>query len=163
MAEWGLPDAVARLSTGTDAFLGAHHLETARRLQRLFERAQIRQRVTMSYDPGRAGGGGKGAGMSDLADTAADARQRLGELARRVPADCWNVLTDVCGLDLGLQDIETRRAWPRRGAKLVLRIGLDQLAQLWGLDRMAEGRETARTRGWLPQRLPMFGEKEEIS
>ncbi len=48
----GLPDAVARLAqAGPDTFLLDHHLEATRHLSRLFERAQLRQRVTMSYDP----------------------------------------------------------------------------------------------------------------
>ncbi len=92
----------------------------------------------------------------DIADTAAEARQRLGKLAGRLPADCWGVLIDVCVYDKGLQQIEQERGWPRRSAKLVLRIGLEQLAGLWGLTNVALGLQTVRQTGWLAERARMF-------
>ena len=46
---------------------------------------------------------------------------------------------DVCCYDKGLQAIETERGWPRRSAKLVLRIGLDHLATHFGLAASAKG------------------------
>ncbi len=152
----GLPDAVARLAqAGPDTFLLDHHLEATRHLSRLFERAQLRQRVTMSYDPARMPGR-TSSPQADIADTAAEARQRLGKLAGRLPADCWGVLIDVCVYDKGLQQIEQERGWPRRSAKLVLRIGLEQLAGLWGLTNVALGLQTVRQTGWLAERAHMF-------
>jgi hypothetical protein len=68
------------------------------------------------------------------------------------------VLTDVCGFDKGLQAIETERNWPRRSAKLVLRIGLDQLAAQFGMEVIARGPDKARLSAWLPERPPMFRE-----
>lgn len=155
-----LPDAVQHLAAHSrgEVFLEPHHLEAARRLTRLYERALLRQRVTMSYDPGRVGGNGGRPVQGDLADSAAGARQRLAGLARQLPADCWGVLSDVCGFDKGLQQIETERGWPRRSAKLVLRIGLDQLAGMDGLVAEAQGRQQGPMRAWLPDRLPMFAD-----
>lgn len=150
------PDAVQRLAGG---FLDHHHVEAARRLARVFERARIAQRVTMSYDPARVGASRR-ARPGDLSDSAADARKRLGQLASSVPGDCWGVLTDVCGFDKGLQQIELERGWPRRSAKLVLRIGLDHLAGQWGLSPLAMGAERAGARAWLPERPPMFASDE---
>jgi hypothetical protein len=66
--------------------------------------------------------------------------RRLNRLAALLPADCWGVLFDVCGLGKGLQLVETERRWPRRSAKLVLRIGLDQLAAQFGPDPARNGR-----------------------
>jgi len=152
----GLPDAVARL--GRDGGLVPHHLEAARRLARLFERARLAQRVTMSYDPARIGGAKGRPVQGELADSAAEARHRLGALAEALPAECWGVLADVCGFDKGLQQIEAERGWPRRSAKLVLRIALDQLAAGMGLMPQAHGREHGRQRHWLPERPPMFPE-----
>src|SRR5690606_38770097 len=107
----GLPDAVARLAqVGPDTFLLDHHLEASRHLSRLFERAQLRQRVTMSYDPARKPGRAISQ-QAEIADTAAEARQGLGKLAGRVPAGCWGVLIDVCVYDKGLQQIEQERGW----------------------------------------------------
>ncbi len=152
-----LPDAVARLATSAQGpYLAPHHLEAAERLGRMFERASLRQRVTMSYDPGRVGQA-RGNGQADLSDTAADARKKLAALAGALPSDCWSVLVDVCLYDRGLQEIEGERGWPRRAAKLVLRIGLDQVAALMRLDQQAAGPERSRNRNWLEERLPMFG------
>lgn len=150
-----LPDAVSRLSIARPhPYLAAHHGLAADRLMRLFARANLRQRVTMSYDPTRIGRQG-GAGQGDLADSAADARKTLNRLANDLPADCWAVLVDVCLFDRGLQDIEQARGWPRRAAKLVLRIGLDQIASRFGLDAGAAGKSVGELRNWLPERVPM--------
>ena len=65
---------------------------------------------------------------------------------------------DVCGLGKGLQLIETERRWPRRSAKLVLRIGLEQLAAQFGLSPQATGTGTG-TRHWLEERLPLIAEE----
>ncbi len=154
------PEAVLRLSAGSDAtrFLAPHHLEAARKLALLFERARMRQRVTMSYDPARIGGGNQRPQQGDLADTAIAARRMLDGLSRRMPQDCWAMLTDICGFDKGLQQVELDRGWPRRSAKLVLRIALDQLAAIMGLTETAEGRAGGAQRFWLPERPPMFPE-----
>jgi hypothetical protein len=158
-SDGGTPEAVMRLVAvrdGTEPFLGPHHVEASRRLARLCERARMRQRVTMSYDPARTGGRGAGSAQADLAQSAADARRLLNGLARQFPADCWGVLIDVCAFEKGLQQIETERSWPRRGAKLVLRIALDQLCARFGLASHAQGNERAQMSAWLDERPPMF-------
>lgn len=158
----GLPEAVARLAqgrAGEAAFLGAHHVEAARRLAACFERARLCQRVTMSYDPTRVSSGGTRGGLqAEMSASAAEARSRLAQLARQMPGECWTMLFDICGLDRGLQDIEGAYNWPRRGGKLVLRIALSHLAALYGLEGEARGREAARYRTWLEVRPPMFAE-----
>jgi len=157
-----LPEAVTRLlgSGGQEGYLAAHHTEAARLIARTFEQAMLRQRVTMSYDLVRIGREGNGHGQAELSETVEDARQRLARLAHRIPSDCWGVLTDICVYDKGLQQIETERRWPRRSAKLVLRIGLEQLASLMGLDAAARGRERSGVTSWLPERPAMFPEPE---
>ncbi|NMA97416.1 MAG: hypothetical protein GX970_04775 [Phyllobacteriaceae bacterium] len=149
------PEAVLRLANG---FLDGHHVEAARVLARLFDRAQMMQRVTMSYDPTRVGGSRGKPQQAELADSAAEARQRLGRMAATMPGDCWGVLTDICGFDKGLQLIEAERNWPRRSAKLVLRIGLEHLAMSLGLAPVAAGAESGLMRSWLPERPPMFAD-----
>ena len=154
-----LPRLAASRDGDDTPFLLPHHLAAADRLERLIERARLAPRVTMSYDPasvGRRGGGGNGA--AEATDTAAGARQALNRLATLLPGDCWGVLFDVCGLGKGLQVIETERRWPRRSAKLVLRIGLEQLAAQFGLSPHAAGQDGARARGWLDKRLPLIAE-----
>lgn len=138
--------ALARGRAGEAAFLAPHHLEAARRVQQLFERSQLRPRTTMFYGPRTSGGLGQAA---DIGDMAADARRRLAELQKALPADCADVVIDICGFEKGLQDVEAERGWPRRSAKLVLRIGLEALALRLGLAPIADGPERTRTRRWL--------------
>lgn len=154
-----LPDPILRLAKGQQAqpFLLDHHLEAARRLAALFWKARLNQRVTMSYDPTRIGNKAGGAPQGDMALSVAEARGQLNRLALALPQDCWAVLSDVCGYQLGLQDIETQRQWPRRGAKLVLRIALEQLAERWGITARAIGAGQGVT-AWLPERPAMFAD-----
>lgn len=158
----GGDDAVlARLAANREAdgqaFLAPHHLAAAERLERLILRSQVAQRVTMSYDPTRVGGSrGVSNGVETASDSAAAARQMLNRLAAMLPADCWGVLFDVCGFGKGLQVIELERRWPRRSAKLVLRIGLDQLAAAFGLSPAAAGNDRGQSRNWLENRLPLI-------
>ncbi|MGV8854329.1 MAG: DUF6456 domain-containing protein [Devosia sp.] len=154
-------DPIARLAAASDgaAFLSPHHLLAASRLERLIARARLTSRLTMSYDPARAGERRQpGNGTADLADSASHARQQLHRLAEALPDECWGVLFDVCGLGKGLQMVETERRWPRRSAKLVLRIGLSQLASHWGLTSEAVGAEQGRARTWRSERLPIIAE-----
>jgi len=142
----------------SEAFLAPHQVEAGERLRRLIERAQLRQRMTMSYDGNRTARRGSGSSASEIGDIAADARRALMAIARALPRDCLDVMLDVCGLEKGLQLIETERKWPRRSAKLVLRIGLDQLAHHFGLEQAAIGREGGN-RAWMeagtrPQMFP---------
>lgn len=158
-----LEDHVLRLGSprGKEpAFLLPHHLAAAERLERMISRALLTPRLTMSYDGASSGGRSRGAGnqAAEMSDTAAAARQKLNALARKLPADCWNVAFDVCGMGKGLQAIETERCWPRRGAKLVLRVALDLLAAEFGLSPHLAGSAGAGTRGWLEERLPLIAE-----
>lgn len=156
------PEASKRSTTeGRENFLALHHQEAARRFEALVRRAQLPPRLTMSYDPAHVGGGrGGGAGAVSLGDGAAEARLVLSRIAGKLPADCWGVLFDVCGLGKGLQQVETERRWPRRSAKLVLRISLDQLAAQFGLAEKAMGASGAPTRGWRETRLPLIAENQ---
>ena len=131
---------------GTEpAFLEPHQIEAARRIRMLFERSQLRQRITMNYGP-RISGGRPSNGISDLAS---DARDRLSRLTRQLPSECAGVVIDVCGYELGLQAIELNRGWPRRSAKLVLRIGLEMVADGLGLNARACGRARGPSRHWM--------------
>jgi len=140
-------------------FLAAHQVEAGERLRRLVERAQLQPRVTMSYDPARAIRARGEAAPPEIGDMAADARRRLAELMTALPRDCADVVLDVCGMFKGLQTIERERGLPARSAKLVLRIGLDDLARHFGLTPIAVGRSRGRLESWLrPEGRPVaFG------
>ena len=153
---------LARLATAsageTQPFLAPHQVEAGERLRRLVERARLRPRLTMSYDAARVGGRSGDAGRAaDIGEMAADARRRLGVIIEALPRDCAGVVLDVCGLEKGLQVIEMERGWPRRSAKLVLRIGLDQLAAHFGLAPSVTGRHRRIDSAWMEgERLALF-------
>jgi len=130
-------------------FLASHQVEAGERVRRLAERARLSPRLTMSYSGAHTAVRGAARGGGDISDLAADARKALAEIHRVLPADCAGVVLDVCGLLKGLQTVETERGWPRRSAKLVLRIGLEQLALHYGLAPMAVGAESRRRRSWM--------------
>ena len=138
---------LASASGGEPAFLERHQVEAGERVRRLVERARLNPRLTMSYSAAHVASGGPGH-AGDLTDMAADARRALAGIHRALPRDCAEVVLDVCGLEKGLQQVETERAWPRRSAKLVLRIGLDRLAEVWGIGAVAVGREGGG-RAWM--------------
>ncbi len=142
--------AVSR--NGSVPFLLPHHVQSAERLRNLLERSRMIQRTTMSYDPTRTRGpGGGGRAPFDPGLAGLDARRELALIMDKLPADCAGVLIDVCGFLKGLQTVELERKWPRRSAKLVLRIGLDQLSAHFGLSRLASGKKTNRTRAWIDE------------
>ncbi len=138
---------LARLAAGESAFLERHQVEAGERVRRLVERAQLQPRLTMTYSASRTAGNSQQT-ATDISDLAADARKALAEIHRLLPRDCAGVVLDVCGLLKGLQEVERDRGWPRRSAKLVLRIGLEQLAQHYGLGPFAIGRRSRKPRVW---------------
>jgi hypothetical protein len=160
LAESPLARLAAATGSETRPFLEPHQVEAGERLRRLVERAQLRPRLTTSYDLTPAAARGRN-GNAEIGDLAADARRQLARLVSALPRDCADVVLDVCGLEKGLQLVEAERGWPRRSAKLVLRIGLDQLAQQFGLDPLATGRPRAASSFWMEGgRPPLFAEPE---
>ncbi|MEP7240813.1 MAG: DUF6456 domain-containing protein, partial [Devosia sp.] len=143
---------------GAEAFLDRHHVEAGERVRRLVERAGLQPRLTMTYSADRMVGSGARA-PNDISDLAADARKELDRIHDALPAECAGVVLDVCGWLKGLQEVERERGWPRRSAKLVLRIGLEQVAQHYGLGPFAVGAPTHRSRRWMEQgaRPTQFG------
>lgn len=138
---------LARLAAGDNAFLERHHVEAGERVRRLVEKAQIQPRVTMTYSASRTAGRQMST-ASEISDMAADARRDLARIHHVLPRDCAGVVLDVCGLLKGLQQVELERQWPRRSAKLVLRIGLEQLAAHYGLSAVARGKDRGPSRSW---------------
>jgi hypothetical protein len=142
---------LARLAVPTatePAFLERHHVEAGERVRRLVERARLNPRLTMSYSAAHATGGKSPGHAGEMTDMAADARKAIARLYDALPRDCAEIVMDVCGLEKGLQQIETERGWPRRSAKLVLRIGLDRLAEIWGIGSVAVGQGSG-SRAWM--------------
>lgn len=139
---------LAAPSGSEPAFLERHHVEAGERVRKLVERARLSPRLTMSYTAAHLAGSKGVRHAGELSDMAADARKALARLHQQLPRDCAEVVLDVCGLEKGLQQVETERGWPRRSAKLVLRIGLDRLAEVWGIGAVAVGRGQG-PRAWM--------------
>lgn len=141
---------LANPSGNTPPFLQAHHVQAGEKIRKLVERAQMIERTTMSYDPNRLPAKGKNAGTGvDLNDSAIDARRELHQVLALLPSDCAGAVLDVCGFLKGLQLVETERQWPRRSAKLMLRVGLEQVARQYGLGEVATGLPGRRAHNWL--------------
>jgi hypothetical protein len=139
---------LGRLTVGDDPFLAPHQAAAGERVRKLVERAQLQPRMTMSYSAARTAGNPQQT-VGDISDLAVDARRALADLHSVLPRDCAGVVMDVCGMLKGLQVVERERNWPRRSAKLVLRIALEQLAQHYGLGPFAVGRESGRPHRWI--------------
>lgn len=147
-AEPGVLNALAsRTGPRGRQWLEPHHVEAARRIGQMFERAHLQPRVTANPEPVMVERSEMGSG--DLTDMAADARRALARLAGVVGNDAFGLLIDVCGFGKGLQTIETERQWPRRSAKIALRIGLSAAALHLGISEGARGPTQGRGRTWM--------------
>jgi len=136
-------DIIVRLSRKSkgekEAFLAAHHVLVANRVSALIAKSQLRPSITQNLSVLRQGGKASSSGLIDLSDMAIDCRKRLEQLVLQLPKDCAGVVVDVCGFEKGLQQVEFERSWPRRSAKLVLRMGLDHAAEFWNVAAFAQG------------------------
>lgn len=136
---------------GSPPFLERHQVEAGERVRKLAERAQLQPRVTTSYSASHTAGGKGLSRAIEIGDLAAEARKSLAQIHKLLPRDCASVVIDVCGLLRGLQTVEQERGWPRRSAKLVLRIGLEQLAQHYGFASQTVGVPNRQPRQWMEE------------
>ena len=75
------------------------------------------------------------------------ARQRFFSALDAVGPELSRILVHVCCHEVGLEEIEEAAGWPQRTARVVLDLGLTQLARHYGL--LAPERPTAgRLRHW---------------
>jgi hypothetical protein len=90
-------------------------------------------------------------------DAVMAARQRVRGVFRLLGAETGHFVLDVCGFLVPLQEAETRRSWPARSGKLVLRLALGRLAQHYGLANAATGPSRAPVSSWHagPERASM--------
>jgi hypothetical protein len=106
--------------------------DAGERLRADWERAQLGQRVTMSWDsaPVARSRGGSGDAV-DLTGAQLDAKRRF----EAAVADAGPGLSDimwrvVCAGD-GMREAETALGWPARAGKVVLLIALDRVADYY--------------------------------
>ena len=95
------------------------------RLQRDYDASGMRTRMTMDWERPVVQAGRRDAAVPDCM---LDARSRLRAALQFVGPSLQTILLAVCCDLCGLEEIESRFGWPRRSAKLVLKIALAQLA-----------------------------------
>ena len=99
-----------------------------------FFNAGLTPRLTVDLSRPLAGGGrSSDYDYGGASDAALDARDRFRSAARAVGPDLSDLLIDVCCQSCGLEAAERNRKWPKRAAKVVLKIALDRLARHYGL------------------------------
>jgi len=123
--------------------------EAGERLREDFTKAGLTARVTADWSlaPGTAPkGGGARAGQLEMTDMALAARQRFFKAVEVAGPGLSDILIEVCCHLNGLEDTERSLGWPRRSAKLVLKIALTRLAGHYGL--VPVERRRGRVRSW---------------
>jgi len=124
-----------RVDHGGGSYLSQEQFEAGERLRHDFTAAMLTPSVTANWSafhlPRQTRRGHVSGGAAS--DGAVAARQRIDAAVEAVGPEFAGLLVDVCCLLTGLEDVERARRWPKRSAKLVLRLGLAQLARHYGL------------------------------
>jgi hypothetical protein len=122
----------------------------AERFRRDFELGHLQPRITANWSASVSDGrrSGDGSGLRELTDMALAARLRFDRAMRETGPELSGVLVDICCFLKGLETVERERRWPRRSAKLVLRMALTSLARHYGLMPVATGKASAELRHW---------------
>ena len=127
--------------------------DAGERLRADFWFAQMTPRVTANWSA--EGGTGRrrksGAGSSsDMLDSVAAARERVGRALAVVGPELAGVLIDVCCHLKGLEAAEREAGWPQRSGKVVLQLALSRLARHYGLGESASHAtpRAAQVRHW---------------
>jgi len=124
---------LARPREGGEAFLDAVQIEAARRLQGDFERARLRQRLTLDMAAALPRDRNAGSGQPVAGLVALDAKRRcLAALDAAGPGLADLLFETVC-MEHGLVEAERDFGWPARSAKAILRLALDRLVVHYGL------------------------------
>jgi hypothetical protein len=106
--------------------------DAGERLRSDWERAQLGQRVTMSWDSApvaRTRGGS--AERVDLSGSQLDANRRFEAAVAEAGPGLSDILWRVVCAGEGMREAETALGWPVRAGKLVLRFALDRVADYY--------------------------------
>ena len=136
VAESPLSWLARRTDASGRAYVSARELLAGERLQKDFHLARYIGRVTSDWaaPPSARGRGGRGPSL-DANEAMLDARRRIADAMRAVGSDLGAVLSAVCLEGCGLEEIERRFDWPRRSARIGLRLALGRLADHYGYAR----------------------------
>ncbi|MDX5361020.1 MAG: DUF6456 domain-containing protein [Alphaproteobacteria bacterium] len=131
------------LARKTDAhgkpFLDPCEIEAGERFAFDFLTAARGPRVTQAWPAAPAAAGRRGPPEAPAMTREAAARARLGKALQLLGPGLGDIVLAVCGQEEGLASAEERLGWPRRSAKLVLKLALARLARHYGLAMRAPG------------------------
>jgi hypothetical protein len=116
--------------------ISAMQLEAGDRLRADFWLAEMTPRVTVNWGAMGGAGGSRAHGSRigvDQADGIIAAQQRVRRALRAVGPVSADLLIDVCGHLIGVEEIERRRGWPLRSGKIALQMALSELARHYRL------------------------------
>ncbi len=131
-------------------FMSEAQISAAERLASDFWRGGMSPRVTANWSAAapaaRTRRATPGVGV-EMSDAMLVARQRFFSALDAVGPELSRILVHVCCHEVGLEEIEEAAGWPQRTARVVLDLGLTQLARHYGL--LAPERPIAgRLRHW---------------
>ncbi len=119
-------------------YLEPHHVASGEKLRRDFETASMQPKITASWnaalvasDRSRLKSGPRD--PYPFTDMILTARQRVHRALEAIGPELADVVLAVCCLGHGIEAAERALSWPRRSARLVLRIALERLAAHYGL------------------------------
>ena len=146
-AESPLARLARRTGSRSVPWLDKAQFAAGERLRIDFEHGQLRQKVTMNWDfNGSAGRSNRRNPVgAELSDNALDARQRFERALAAVDPELSGILVDVCCFLKGLEQVEAERQWPRRSAKVLLRVALSALDRHYNPPLPAS---RVKTRNW---------------
>jgi hypothetical protein len=116
--------------------ISAAEFDAGERLRGDFELAQMRPRVTASWDLATPAMRQRRAGPDaalQTSEAAVAARQRVEAALNVVGPEGAGVLIDVCCFLTGIEQAERNGGWPRRAGKVVLKMALAQLVRHYGI------------------------------
>lgn len=128
-------ERLARASGDSSAFLSPREAAAGARLKQDHERSTLHARVTSAWNPVRCDRTrpGPSHGVLDGPDAALAARERVADAYGALGVGLDVAARAVCVEETPLEALERRQNWPRRSAKVVLKIALARLADHYGL------------------------------
>lgn len=109
--------------------------QAGEKLRRDFTLAQLSPRMGVNWDSPVVSGS-RGASGDSIGDVALMVRQRLNKALAAAGPQLSDLLFDVCCHLAPLEACEDSRGWAKRSARVVLKIGLDRLAQHYGMTQV---------------------------
>lgn len=121
---------------GAAPLLDRFEFEAGERLRSDHARSTMSQRLTADWTaPPRSGGGRGPSGPEDAPVSILAARDRVMDALAALGPGLDRVVFAACIRETGLTRIEREESWPKRSAKVALKLGLTRLAVHYGMKR----------------------------